>query len=109
VKLIDVAPDGYRLMIVEEIFRGRYRTSFEAPEAIVPGKVTEYAWSLHGADHTFLTGHRMMVEVQSSWFPLYDRNPQTFVPNIMSAPAEAYRKATIAIFAPSHLEFQEPD
>jgi uncharacterized protein len=116
VKLIDVYPDdapapmaGYQLMIVDEIFRGRYANSFETPEALTPGKVTEFKWSLHGADHTFLKGHRMMVEVQSSWFPLYDRNPQTFVPNIMTAPASAYKVETQTIYGsekyPSHLEF----
>jgi putative CocE/NonD family hydrolase len=120
VKLIDVYPDdapapmaGYQLMIVDEIFRGRYQKSFETPEAITPGKVTEYKWSLHGADHTFLKGHRMMVEVQSSWFPLYDRNPQTFVPNIMTAPASAYQSQTVFIYgsekSPSHLEFSTPE
>lgn len=108
VKLIDVAPDGSETMIVDEIFRGRYRKSFEKPEAIPAGKVEEYRWSLHGADHTFLRGHRMMVEVQSSWFPLYDRNPQTFVDNIMTAPASAYQKATVAIYAGSHLDFLTP-
>jgi putative CocE/NonD family hydrolase len=117
VKLIDVYPDdapapmaGYQLMIVDEIFRGRYAKSFEKPEALTPGKVTEFKWSLHGADHTFLKGHKMMVEVQSSWFPLYDRNPQTFVPNIMTAPADAYKPETVSIFGsakyPSHLEFE---
>ena len=120
VKLIDVYPKdapegmgGYQLMIAEEIFRGRYAKSFEKPEPIPAGKVQEYRWSLHGADHTFLKGHRMMVEVQSSWFPLYDRNPQTFVPNIMSAPAGAYQAQTIKIYAdeqhPSHLEVLRPD
>lgn len=120
VKLIDVYPDdapppmaGYQLMIAEEIFRGRYRTSFEKPEAITPGKVEEYTWSLHGADHTFLKGHRIMVEVQSSWFPLYDRNPQTFVPNIMTAPASAYKAQTISIYGtakyPSHLDVSLSD
>ncbi|MBB5316791.1 hypothetical protein HDF09_001460 [Edaphobacter lichenicola] len=120
VKLIDVYPEdapapmaGYQLMIVDEIFRGRYQKSFETPEALTPGKVTEYKWSLHGADHTFLKGHKMMVEVQSSWFPLYDRNPQTFVPNIMTAPASAYRGQTVTIYGseeyPSHLEFSVPD
>ena len=120
VKLIDLYPDdapapmaGYQLMIVDEIFRGRYQKSFETPEAITPGKVTEYKWSLHGADHTFLKGHRIMVEVQSSWFPLYDRNPQTFVPNIMMAPAAAYQGQTVSIYGsekyPSHLEFSVPD
>ena len=119
VKLIDVYPDdapggmgGYQLMIVDEIFRGRYRKSFEKPEAIKPDAVEEYKWSLHGADHTFLKGHRMMVQVQSTWFPLYDRNPQTFVPNIMSAPLSSYKPATITVYAtpkyPSHLDVLRP-
>jgi putative CocE/NonD family hydrolase len=115
VKLIDVYPDdaptpmaGYQLMIVDEIFRGRYVKSFEKPEPLTPGKVTEFKWSLHGADHTFLKGHRIMVEVQSSWFPLYDRNPQTFVPNIMTAPANAYQKQTVKIYASSKVEFEMP-
>jgi putative CocE/NonD family hydrolase len=120
VKLIDVYPDdapapmgGYQLMIADEIFRGRYVKSFEKPEALTPGNVTEFKWSLHGADHTFLKGHKIMVEVQSSWFPLYDRNPQTFVPNIMTAPASAYSGQTISIYGsekyPSHLEFSVPE
>ena len=120
VKLIDVYPSdapapmaGYQLMIADEILRGRYRESFEHPEPVKPGEVAEYRWSLHGADHTFLKGHRMMVEVQSSWFPLYDRNPQTWVPNVMTAPADAYKAETISIFGspkyPSHLEFLSPD
>lgn len=115
VKLIDVYPDdakgdmaGYQLMIADEIFRGRYLKSFEKPQPLVPRKVTEYKWSLHGVDHTFLKGHRIMVEVQSSWFPLYDRNPQTFVPNIMTAPKKAYQRETETIYGsaqyPSHLE-----
>jgi len=116
VKLIDVYPDsagdgdmaGYQLMIADEIFRGRYLKSFEKPEALVPGQVAEFKWSLHGVDHTFLKGHRIMVEVQSSWFPLYDRNPQTFVPNIMKAPKMAYKAETETIYGsekyPSHLE-----
>ena len=117
VKLIDVYPDdasapmgGYQLMIVDEIFRGRYVKSFEKPEALNPDKVTEFKWSLHGADHTFLKGHKIMVEVQSSWFPLYDRNPQTFVPNIMTAAPDAYKAQTQTIYEsakyPSHLEFE---
>ncbi|MGD0445955.1 MAG: CocE/NonD family hydrolase [Edaphobacter sp.] len=115
VKLIDVYPDdapapmaGYQLMIVDEIFRGRYVNSFEKPEALTPGKVTEFKWSLHGADHTFLKGHKIMVQVQSSWFPLYDRNPQTFVPNIMTAPASAYQKQTVKIYEGSKVEFGTP-
>ena len=109
VKLIDVAPDGAETMIVDEIFRGRYRHSFEHPEPIPASQVEEYKYSLHGADHTFLQGHRMMVEVQSSWFPLYDRNPQTYVDNIMSAPAAAYKAQTVKLYANSHLEFETPN
>lgn len=116
VKLIDVYPDdapapmaGYQLMIADEIFRGRHVHSFERPEALKPGEVMEYKYSLHGADHTFLKGHKIMVEVQSSWFPLYDRNPQTFVPNIMTAPVGAYKAETVSVYGsakyPSHLEF----
>jgi uncharacterized protein len=118
VKLIDVYPDdapagmaGFQLMVADEIFRGRYLKSFEQPSPLQPGAVNEFKWSLHAADHTFLKGHRIMVEVQSSWFPLYDRNPQTFVPNIMTAPASAYKPETITIYAspqyPSHLEFEQ--
>ncbi len=114
VKLIDVYPDGgYELMVAEEILRGRYRKSFTAPEPVKPGEVAEYKWSLHGVDHTFLKGHRMMVEVQSSWFPLYDRNPQTYVENIMTAPAAAYQAETVSIYGsakyPSHLDLPVAD
>jgi putative CocE/NonD family hydrolase len=102
------AKGGYELMVAEEILRGRYRNSFTQPEPVKPGEVAEYKWSLHGVDHTFLKGHRMMVEVQSSWFPLYDRNPQTYVENIMTAPASAYQAETVSIFGsakyPSHLD-----
>ncbi len=117
VKLIDVYPDsapapdaGYQLMVADEIFRGRYRNSFQQPEPLKPGEVDEFKWSLHGVDHTFLKGHHIMVEVQSTWFPLYDRNPQTFVPNIMTAPKSAYKPRTMTIYGspqyPSHLEFE---
>ena len=119
-KLIDVYPDdapaqmaGYQMMIAEEIFRGRYRESFEKPEPITPNKVEEYRWSLHGMDHTFRKGHRVMVEVQSSWFPLYDRNPQTFVPNIMKAPVGAYKAQTVSVYGTaeysSHLDVSVAD
>ena len=100
-------------MVAEEIFRGRYRNSFTSPEPVKPGEVNEYKWSLHGCDHTFLKGHRMMVEVQSSWFPLYDRNPQTYVENIMSAPADAYKAETVSIYGsakyPSHIDLPVTD
>jgi uncharacterized protein len=121
VKLIDVYPtvadaadpqsmrmSGYQLMIAEEIFRGRYRKSIEKPEALKPNEVNEFKFSLHAADHVFLPGHKIMVQVQSTWFPLYDRNPQTFVPNIMTAVPADYQPAKELIFItpkyPSHLE-----
>jgi uncharacterized protein len=115
VKLIDVYPDdpslgkmsGSELMIVDEIFRGRYRRSFEQPEAIPANQPEEFKFSLHGADHAFLKGHRIMVQVQSTWFPLYDRNPQTYVPNVMSAAPSDYKSATQHIYGsaerPSHI------
>ena len=107
VKLIDVYPQkvesdwklsGYELMIADEIFRGRYRKSYEKPEAIVAGEVTPYHISLHTADHVFKKGHRIMVQVQSTWFPLYDRNPQKFVPNIFEARESDYQKATQRVY-----------
>jgi putative CocE/NonD family hydrolase len=112
VKLIDVYPEsegGYQLMVGEEILRGRYRKSFTNPEPVKPGEPTEYRWSLHGVDHTFLRGHKMMVEVQSSWFPLYDRNPQTYVENIMKAPASAYKAETVTILGGSHIDLPMAD
>jgi putative CocE/NonD family hydrolase len=112
VKLIDVYPDdpslgnmaNYQLMIVDEIFRGRYRTSYEHAQAIASNTKEEYRYSLHGADHVFLKGHRIMAQVQSSWFPLYDRNPQTFVPNIMTAAPADYKPAEVRIDAGSYIE-----
>ncbi len=107
VKLIDVYPDqvaeepnmgGYELMIAADIFRGRYRESFETPKAIEPNKPLEYKFALPNANHVFLPGHRIMVQIQSSWFPLYDRNPQTFVPNIFWAKPDDYQKATERIY-----------
>ena len=103
VKIIDVWPDevpedpklgGYQQMLSADIFRGRYREDFSEAKPIAPDMVLEYCIPLPHVCHTFLPGHRVMVQVQSSWFPLYDRNPQTFVPNIMFAPPESYRKAT---------------
>ncbi|MGB6130739.1 MAG: CocE/NonD family hydrolase [Acidobacteriaceae bacterium] len=101
-------PDGYELMIADEIFRGRYRVSFEQPEAIPANTPEEYKFSLHAADHVFLKGHRIMVQVQSTWFPLYDRNPQTFVPSIMTATPGDYKTAEQKIYAGSHIELPEP-
>jgi putative CocE/NonD family hydrolase len=111
VKLIDQYADndpdpkmrGYQLMTNEEIFRGRYLESFEAPTPMRAGSVHEYKYSLHDVDHVFKAGHTVMVEIQSTWFPLYDRNPQTFVANIMTAKPEDYKPATITIYSdPQH-------
>ena len=123
VKLIDVYPDaaahapevaahpemaGYELMVAGDIMRGRYRESWERPEAIPAGVVEPYTVDLHDQLYTFRRGHRIMVQVQSTWFPLYDRNPQTFVPNIFLAPASAYQSETERIYRtaaePSHIE-----
>ncbi len=107
VKLIDVYPDevagqpelgGYQLPIAMDIFRGRYRESFATPKPIAPNKPLLYQFALPAANHVFLPGHRIMVQVQSSWFPLYDRNPQTFVPNIFWAKPDDYQKATQRIY-----------
>jgi len=107
VKLIDVYPDevpsqeemsGYQLGISMDIFRGRYRESFEHPKALTPNTALTYKFGLPTANHVFLPGHRVMVQIQSSWFPLYDRNPQTFVPNIFFAKPGDYVKATQRVY-----------
>ena len=116
VKLIDVYPEsyrkdpkmsGYQLMIADEILRGRFRRSFTTPEAIPANQVIEYAVDLHTSNHAFLKGHRIMVQVQSTWFPVYDRNPQKFVPNIFMARDADYVSAVQRIFRstryPSHI------
>ena len=96
------------LGIAMDIFRGRYRESFASPKPIAPGQPLTYQFALPTANHVFLPGHRIMVQVQSSWFPLYDRNPQTFVPNIFFAPAASYVKATQRIYrAPDAASFIE--
>jgi putative CocE/NonD family hydrolase len=117
VKVIDLYPDevagqpamgGYQLMISADIFRGRYRESLETPKPIAPDKPLLYRFALPTANHVFLPGHKIMVQVQSSWFPLYDRNPQTFVPNIFWAKPGDYRKATQRIYhAPGQASFIE--
>ncbi len=107
VKLIDVYPDevpsqpemgGYELGIAMDIFRGRYRESFETPKPIAASMPLTYKFTLPNADHVFLPGHRIMVQVQSTLFPLYDRNPQIFVPNIFFAKPENYEKATQRVY-----------
>jgi uncharacterized protein len=107
VKVIDVYPDevaaepkmgGYQLMVSADIFRGRYRESLETPKPIASDKPLLYRFTLPTANHVFLPGHRIMVQVQSSWFPLYDRNPQTFVTNIFWAKPGDYKKAVQRIY-----------
>jgi putative CocE/NonD family hydrolase len=107
VKLIDVYPEivpsqpelgGYELGIAMDIFRGRYRDSFSTPKPIVANKVQKYKFTLPTSNHVFLPGHRIMVQIQSSWFPLYERNPQTYVPNIFFAKPGDYVKATQRVF-----------
>ena len=94
----DEANAGYELPIGIEIFRGRYLKSFATPAPLKPGKVERYTWKLPDVDHVFLPGHRLMVQVQSTLFPLYDRNPQTYVDNIMYAKREDYRSATQSVW-----------
>jgi hypothetical protein len=117
VKLIDVYPDevparpalgGYQLMIAADIFRGRYREDLGTPKPIAPNQPLLYRFALPAANHVFLPNHRIMVQVQSSWFPLYDRNPQTFVTNIFWARPGDYRRATQRVYhAPDHASFIE--
>jgi uncharacterized protein len=117
VKVIDVYPEenpsdpkmaGYELIIADEVFRGRFRESFEKPQPIVANQVTEYKIDLHTNNHCFLKGHRIMVQVQSTWFPLIDRNPQKFVSNIFKATEADYQKATQRVYRserfPSYVE-----
>jgi len=112
VKLIDVFPDnyanptpnpknvtmaGYEMLVRGEVFRGKFRNSFEKPQPFVPGKVTEIKYNLPDVGHTFRKGHRIMIQVQNSWFPLVDRNPQKFE-DINQAKDSDFQKATIRIY-----------
>ena len=110
VKIIDVFPDdfkysnndhytmnGYQMMVRGEVMRGKFRNSFETPEAFVPGRATEVKFALPDLAHTFKKGHRLMVQIQSSWFPLVDRNPQKFVDIYHAQPVD-FQKSTIKIF-----------
>jgi hypothetical protein len=119
VKLIDVYPDtiaahpemgGYELMVTGDIMRGRYRATFEHPAPIPSNKAEPFTVDLHQQSYTFRAGHRIMVQVQSTWFPLYDRNPQTFVPNIFQARASDYQARVHRIYRsaryPSNVEIE---
>jgi uncharacterized protein len=117
VKVIDVYPDevagqpamgGYQLMIAADIFRGRFREGFETAKAIAANEALRYRFTLPTANHVFLANHRIMIQVQSSWFPLYDRNPQSFVPNVFFAKPADYRKAVHRVYhSPDRASFVE--
>jgi putative CocE/NonD family hydrolase len=117
VKLIDVYPDevaaqpemgGFQLMISADIFRGRYRESLETAKPIAAGQPLLYKFAMPTANHVFLPGHRVMVQIQSSWFPLYDRNPQTFVPSIFWAKPGDFRSAVQRVYhTPGETSFVE--
>jgi len=107
VKLIDVYPDfdkntlsmsGYQLPVAMEVFRGRYRKSFSNPSPLVPGEPAEFVIDLHDVNHVFKKGHHIMLQVQSTWFPVIDRNPQKYVPNIFNAKESDYIKAEQRIY-----------
>lgn len=113
VKLIDVYPafdskslsmSGYQFPVAMEVFRGRFRKSFSNPTPLTPGKPEEYLIDLHDINHVFLKGHRIMIQVQSSWFPLIDRNPQKYVPNIFEAKDTDYIKAEQRIYSNTYIE-----
>ena len=116
-KLIDVYPEdypqdpkmsGYQLMIANDVFWARFRNSFVHPEPMTPNQVTPITIDLHTNNHRFLKGHRIMVQVQSTWFPVIDRNPPTWVPNIFKATAADFQKATERVYHtsryPTHIE-----
>jgi putative CocE/NonD family hydrolase len=112
VKLIDVYPDmdtsnflmsGYQLPVAMEVFRGRFRKSFSDPQPLTPGKPEEFIINLHMINHRFRKGHRLMMQIQSTWFPVIDRNPQKWVPNIFEAKESDYIRAEHKIyFSPDH-------
>lgn len=112
VKLIDVYPNfdtsnlgmsGYEFPVTMEVFRGRFRKSFSKPEPFIPNQPTEIVLDLHQVNHTFLKGHKMMIQIQSTWFPVIDRNPQKYVPNIFEAKPSDYIKATETVYCNDHL------
>jgi putative CocE/NonD family hydrolase len=116
VKLIDVYPEdyapdpsmrGFQFMVAGEVFRARYRNGFDKPEPLIPGEVTAYGIALRDRNHTFKAGHRIMVQIQSTWFPVIDRNPQRYVPSIYEAVQSDFQPATQSVYRsarfPSHV------
>jgi hypothetical protein len=98
---------GYELMVSNDVLRGRYLESFSKPRSLVPDKVERFTVDLHTQEYTFRPGHRIMIQVQSTWFPIIDRNPQRFVPNIFAAEPADFQRATHVIYRstgyPTHL------
>ena len=98
---------GYQLMVANDVLRGRFRNGFTQPQPVEPNKVELYSIDLHAINHVFKKGHKIMVQIQSTWFPIIDRNPQTYVPNIFDAQESDYQKATHNIYHnvkyPSHI------
>ena len=106
----DVSMGGYQMLIIGEPVRARFRKSFEKPEPVAPNEINEYAVDLHWSHHCFKKGHKIMVQVSSTWFPLIDRNPQKFVPNIFEAKDGDFQAATQRVYRtaaqPSHLSVE---
>ena len=120
VKLVDVYPEdaenyeetmphlkmsNYHMMVRSEVMRGRFRNSFEKPEAFEPNKKTDVNLTLQGVNHTFKKGHKVQIQIQSTWFPLIDRNPQIYVDNIFEAEEEDFQKQTHTIYGDSAIKF----
>jgi putative CocE/NonD family hydrolase len=120
VKVIDVYPpdakdteetqdhlkmSNYHMMVRSEVLRGRFRNSFEKPEPFEPNKKTDVSFNLQDINHTFKKGHKLQIQVQSSWFPFIDLNPQTYVPNIFEAKEEDFTKQTHTLYGDSFINF----
>lgn len=97
---------GYQMMVRGDVFRARFRESYSVPKPFTPGKAEKVEWNLPDVNHSFRKGHRIMVQVQSSWFPLVDRNPQKYVPNINEAKETDFQKATHRVYRTSGLPSQ---
>ncbi|TMI78543.1 MAG: CocE/NonD family hydrolase [Bacteroidetes bacterium] len=113
VKLIDVYPNSdqknflmsqYQLPVAMEVFRSRFRKSFSKPQPLTPNKPEEYVIDLHDVNHVFKTGHRLMIQVQSTWFPVIDRNPQKYVPNIFDVKESDFQKAEQRVYYSTYIE-----
>lgn len=98
VKLVDVFPDGYQMLVRGDVFRARYRNGLDAPQPLKPGKIVEMDFTMQDIAHDVLPGHRIMIQVQSTWFPLVHRNPQKYIPNVYMAAEDDYRIAEVKVY-----------